>query len=281
MLKFAIEPSRGFKFRITRDVLRGKLSSAHRLTFFASSLKPHEILKGFEMSFEDLPNALLVEDDPNDRLQVRLQLELMGFVVYDSPSKLEAQELFGQRDYSIVLIHLGHSPLESMQLCRSIRAESTVPIIMLTQRDEIVDEEMVLSAGADDYVTKPIVDRILTSRITQQVKRGQTQRAPRANILTWGPLELDLSQHSFTIAGKVVMLTNTEYQFLQLLMANPQRIFSREQILSAIGAFRGLKSDHLVDSHASRLRKKIREAGGPELISVVRSVGFRLAPAQA
>ena len=134
------------------------------------------------MTFEDLPNALLVEDDAQDRLQVRLQLELMGFVVYDSPSKLEAQELFGQRDYSIVLIHLGHSPLESMQLCRSIRAESTVPIIMLTQRDEIVDEEMVLSAGADDYVTKPIVERILTSRITQQVKRGQTQRAPRANI---------------------------------------------------------------------------------------------------
>jgi two-component system catabolic regulation response regulator CreB len=125
------------------------------------------------------------------------------------------------------------------------------------------------------------VNRILTSRVTQQVKRGQTQRAPRANILVWGPLELDLSQHSFTIGGKVVMLTNSEYQFLQLLMANPQRIFSREQILQAIGAFRGLKSDHLVDSHASRLRKKIREAGGPELISVVRSVGFRLAPAQA
>ena len=139
----------------------------------------------------------------------------------------------------------------------------------------------MLSAGADDYVTKPIVERILTSRVTQQIKRGQTQRAPRANILAWGPLELDLSQHSFTISGKVVMLTNSEYQFLQLLMANPQRIFSREQILQAIGAFRGLKSDHLVDSHASRLRKKIREAGGPELISVVRSVGFRLAPTQA
>jgi DNA-binding response OmpR family regulator len=237
--------------------------------------------KGEIVTFEDLPNALLIEDEAQDRLHIRMQLELMGFVVYDTPSRLEGQELFGQRDYSIVLIHLGHAPLESMQLCRSIRAESTVPIIMLTQRDEVIDEEMVLSAGADDYVTKPIVERILTSRVTQQIKRGQTQRAPRANILTWGPLELDLSQHSFTISGKVVMLTNSEYQFLQLLMANPQRIFSREQILQAIGAFRGLKSDHLVDAHASRLRKKIREAGGPELISVVRSVGFRLAPAQS
>jgi DNA-binding response OmpR family regulator len=229
------------------------------------------------MMTDDRPNALLVEDDAEDRLQIRLQLELLGLVVYDAATQQEAQELFPQRDYSIVLIHLGHSQLESMQLCRSIRAESTVPIIMLTQRDEVVDEEMVLAAGADDYVTKPIVERILTSRITQQMKRGETQRAPRANVLTWGPLEMDLSQHSFKVAGKEVMLTNAEYQFLQLLLANPERIFSREQILQTIGSFRGYKSDHLVDSHASRLRKKIREAGGPNVISVVRSVGFRLA----
>lgn len=229
------------------------------------------------MAFEDLPNALLIEDDTDDRLSIRLQLELMGFTVYDTPTKIEAEELFSQRDYSIVLIHLGHSQLESMQICRSIRAESTVPIIMLTSRDEVIDEEMALAAGADDYITKPILDRILTSRVTQQVKRGQTQRAPRANILTWGPLEMDLSQHSFSISGKEVMLTNSEFQFLQLLMANPKRIFSREQILQTIGSFRGVGSDHLVDSHASRIRKKIREAGGPEVIAVVRSVGFRLA----
>lgn len=226
---------------------------------------------------DDLPNALLVEDDPEDRLNVRMQLELMGFVVYDTPSPSEAEELFGQRDYSIVLIHLGHAPLESMQVCRSIRAASTVPIIMLTKRDEVVDEEMVLGAGADDYVTKPIVPRILTSRVTQQVKRGQTQRAPRANVLTWGPLEMDLSQHTFLVDKKEVMLTNSEYQFLQLLMANPRRIFTRDQIIEAIGAFRGQGSDHVVDNHASRIRKKIKDSGGPDVIKVVRSVGFRLA----
>lgn len=229
------------------------------------------------MSFEDLPNALLIEDDADDRLAIRMQLELMGFVVYDTPSAQEAEELFEQRDYSIVLIHLGHQPLESMQVCRSIRAASTVPIVMLTKRDEIVDEEMVLGAGADDYVTKPIVPRILTSRVTQQVKRGQSQRAPRANILTWGPLEMDLSQHRFLVDKKEVSLTNAEYQFLQLLMANPKRIFSRDQIIEAIGAFRGQGSVHIVDNHASRIRKKIRDNGGPDVIKVIRSVGFRLA----
>ncbi len=228
------------------------------------------------MAFDDLPNALLVEDDAEDRLALRLQLELLGFVVYDTPSSTEADELFRQRDYSIVLIHLGHAQLDSLKVCRAIRAASTVPIIMLTSRDEVIDEEMVLSAGADDYITKPVVDRILSSRVIQQVKRGQSQRAPRANVLTWGPLSMDLSQHKFMISDKEVMLTNTEFQFLQLLMANPNRIFSREQILQAVGSFRGVNSDHIVDTHASRIRKKIRENGGPEVITIVRSVGFRL-----
>lgn len=85
---------------------------------------------------------------------------------------------------------------------------------MMTKRDEVVDEEMVLGAGVDDYGTKPIVPRILTSRVTQQVKRGQTQRVPRANILSWGLLEMDLSQHTFFVDGKEVLLTISEYQFL-------------------------------------------------------------------
>lgn len=224
------------------------------------------------------PNALLVEDHPDDRLEIRMQLELMGFVVYDTPSATGAHELFDLRDYTIVLIHLGHAPLEGLSACRAIRSVSTVPIIMMTHRDETVDEQMVLTAGADDYITKPILGRILTSRVTQQVKRGESQRVPRANILTWGPLEMDLSQHLFSVQGKAVLLTNSEYQFLQLLMANPERIFSREQIIAAIGAFRGVRSDHMVDSHASRIRKKIRSIGGPEVIRVIRSVGFRLAP---
>jgi two-component system response regulator MtrA len=135
---------------------------------------------------------------------------------------------------------------------------------------------MAMRAGADDYITKPIESKILTSRITQQIKRGQSQRAPRANILKWGELHMDLSQHSFKIGEKHINLTNMEYQFLQLLMENPQRVFSRNQILDAIGVMKGIGTDHIVDSHASRIRAKIRDNGGPKVISVIRSVGFRL-----
>ena len=222
-------------------------------------------------------NILLLEDTSKDRLDIRLQLEVMGFTVYDTPNPDEAKELFVLRDYVAVLIHVGHLPLRGLEICRWVRSESTVPIIMITSRDEVVNEQMSLNAGADDYVTKPIENRILQSRVTQQIKRGESQRAPRATLLTWGPLAMDLATHSFTLEGKEVGLTNTEYRFLQLLMENPHRVFSRDQILEAIGVMRGVGSNHLVDTHASRIRRKIIKAGGPQLISVIRSVGFRLA----
>ena len=226
---------------------------------------------------ETLPNVLLVEDDPQDRLDIRLQLEVMGLVVYDTPSVGEAEELIRLRDYSLVLLHLGHEPLESLRVCTGIRANSTVPIIMMAQRDEAVDVEMVMSAGADDYVKKPVLPRILVSRVTQQLKRGESQRSPRANILGWGDLEMNRAQHTFKIRDTVVSLTPTEYRFLQLLMAKPKRVFSRRQIMDAIPSLRGGASESVVDNHASRLRIKIRDNGGPDVIKVVRSVGFKLA----
>lgn len=221
-------------------------------------------------------NVLLGEDEPKDRLETRLHLELMGFIVYDTPTSIEAKEIFVQRDFSLVLIHFSINPLQSLELCRWIRAESNVPIIMMTKRGELVDEQMVMAAGADDYVSKPIDSTILSSRIVQQIRRGRGQRSPRANILVWGTMKMDLSNHEFSVGNQELHLTNTEFQFLQLLMENPQRIFTRNQILEAIGVMKGVGSNQLVDTHASRLRKKIREHGGPEVINVIRSVGFRL-----
>lgn len=221
-------------------------------------------------------NVLFIEDDAETREQVRLHLEVMGFVVYDTPSSKEGGEIFSQHSFNLVIVHLGHAQLASLEFVRLIRAASTVPILMLTKRDEIVDEAMIMAAGADDYISIPIDFKVLNSRVNQQIRRGESQRVPRANLLTWDNLEMDLSQHSFKIDEKFVQLTNTEFQFLQLLMENPARIFSRNQILEAIGVMKGIGTDHIVDTHASRIRNKIRENGGPKVISVIRSVGFRL-----
>lgn len=228
------------------------------------------------METEPKPNALLIEDNNQDRLDIKLQLEVMGFTVFDVASTHEAREVFGIRDYSLVLLHLGHAPLESLEICRQIRAQSTVPILMITQRGEVVDEELALGAGADDYIIKPIETRILTSRVTQQLKRGESQRAPRQTILSWENLTLDLAEHLFKIGEKEILLTNSEYRFLQLLMENPQRVFSKEQVLTAVSALKDAANSS-VETYAHQLRSKIKRNGGPDVIDVVRSVGFRLA----
>lgn len=222
------------------------------------------------------PNALLIEDNAEDRINIKLQLEVMGFSVFDVSSSTEAREIFPIRDYSLALIHLGHAPLESLEICRQIRALSTVPILMITKREEVVDEELALNAGADDYITKPIEQRILTSRVTQQLKRGESQRAPRQTILTWENLSLDLAEHLFKIGDKEILLTNSEYRFLQLLMENPERVFSKEQVLQAVSSLRESAAGS-VETYAGQLRAKIKRNGGPDVIDVVRSVGFRLA----
>lgn len=209
-------------------------------------------------------------------MSVKLHLEVMGFAVFDVSSAQEAREIFPIRDYSMVLIHLGHAPLEALELSRQIRAQSTVPILALTQRGEVLDEELALGAGADDYVTKPIEQRILTSRVTQQMRRGESQRAPRKTILTWENLSIDLAEHLFKIGDKEILLTNSEYRFLQLLMENPQRVFPKEQVLIAVTSLREAANGS-VESYAQQLRSKIKRNGGPDIIDVVRSVGFRLA----
>ena len=221
------------------------------------------------------PNALLVEDDAEDRLTIKLQLEVMGFTVFDVSSAQQARELFAIRDYSIVMIHLGHAPLDSLTVCRQIRAASTVPILMITKRGELIDEELALGAGADDYVTKPIEARILSSRVTQQYKRGESQRAPRKTLLTWENLTLDLAEHLFKIGEREILLTNSEFHFLQLLMENPQRVFSKEQVLDAITALR--QEAKSMESYVHQLRMKIKRNGGPDVIDVIKSTGFRLA----
>ena len=229
-------------------------------------------------SDEPQPNALLIEDDSSDRMSVKLHLEVMGFIVFDVSSAQVAREIFPMRDYSLVLIHLGHAPLDALELIRQIRAQSTVPIIALTQRGEVLDEELAMGAGADDYVTKPIEQRILTSRVTQQIRRGESQRAPRKTILSWENLSMDLAEHLFKIGDKEILLTNSEFRFLQLLMENPQRVFPKEQVLVAVSSLRQAANGS-VESYAQHLRTKIKRNGGPDVIDVVRSVGFRLAAA--
>jgi DNA-binding response OmpR family regulator len=149
---------------------------------------------------------------------------------------------------------------------------------MLTSRDEIIDEVMALNAGADDYAVMPISPHILTARVAHQLKRSQRPvTAPRENQLRQGPLMMDLDQYRFFVHDIEVVLTKSEFQIMRLLLENPSLVLSRQQFLTALDILPGVGSDHIVDTHASRLRAKIRRHGVENALTSVRGVGFRLA----
>ena len=224
---------------------------------------------------------LIVDDNEDVRQFVRASLEQEGFQVSEAIDGTSALTVFQEIKPSVVILDLTMGQPDGFEVCREIRKVSNVPIIMLTVRSEELDEAMCLAAGADDYITKPVSARILALRVSAQLRHANPALKESRERLTFGPLELNLESRELQIGDTSVSLTRTEFDFLRLLMEQPKRVFTREQIIEAIGGSQYFSSDHLLDTHASRLRIKIRSAGGPNVISAVRSVGYRLSAGTA
>jgi two-component system response regulator RegX3 len=139
-----------------------------------------------------------------------------------------------------------------------------------------MDEAMCLAAGADDYITKPVSARILALRTTTQIRHRMAKNIVDGTLITAGPLTLDTDTRELKVESKPVDLTKTEYDFIHLLIGNPKRVFTREEIAEAIGSSIEYSSDHLLDTHASRIRMKIREVSELKVLHAVRGVGYRL-----
>ncbi len=221
-------------------------------------------------------SILIVDDNEDIRLLLRAILVDEGFDVVDAINGVEAISKFASIKPALVVLDLSIGQPDGFAVCNEIRKTSTVPIIVLTSRGEEVDEAMCLTAGADDFITKPVSPRILVLRVKAQLRHKAQQQDSEEKLLKSGVLELNLESHEFTVNGAVVALTRTEHDFLKLLMVNPKRVFSRAQVLEAIGGSHAFSSDHLLDTHASRLRHKVKLAGGPKIVHAIRGVGFRL-----
>ena len=139
-----------------------------------------------------------------------------------------------------------------------------------------MDEAMCLAAGADDYITKPVSARILALRTSTQIRHLAAVKSIQGSVITFEDLALDTESRGFFIEGKRIELTKTEYDFLGLLFTNPKRVFSREEVSQAIGTSHEYSSDHLLDTHASRIRMKIKEVSEKKVLHAVRGVGYRL-----
>jgi len=186
-----------------------------------------------------------------------------------------AKRHFGSKKFHILILELVKLPGEPLDFLRWVRHQSVVPIIAITSRDSDLTEEMVLTWDADDYVVSPINEKILSNRIVQQVELSKRTTSTPNMLLSHQNLSLDLITHIFLVADVQVTLTATEYLIMQLFMKQPERVFTREQILETIGVGEGPGTDHIINSHISRLRIKVRNNGGPEVITVIRNMGYK------
>jgi DNA-binding response OmpR family regulator len=230
-------------------------------------------------------DILVVDDDADVRLFVRVSLEAEGYGVLEAADGDTALRLCSESEPSVIVLDLALGQPDGLEVCRRLRNKSNVPIIMLTSRADEIDQAMCLAAGADDYITKPVSSRIIALRVAAQLRRAtfkpvpdkDAKQSPLANTkLAWESIEIDVVAREVRVNSTLVSLTATEYELLKLLMEHPKQVFTRAQLAPTIGASQNFGLEHALDTHASRLRLKIRNAGGVEIVAAVRGVGYRL-----
>jgi DNA-binding response OmpR family regulator len=219
---------------------------------------------------------LIVDDNEDIRFFVKTALIPEGFDVIEAIDGNEALAIFRKSEPSAIILDLSIGQPDGFEVCREIRKTSSVPIIMLTSHLEEMDEAMCLAAGADDYITKPVSARILALRTTTQLRHRNIHNQIVGATITADQVSLNTDTRVLTIEKHPIELTRTEYEFLRLLISNPKRVFTREQISEAIGTSLEFSSDHLLDTHASRIRMKIKAVSNLKVLHAVRGVGYRL-----
>jgi two-component system OmpR family response regulator len=219
---------------------------------------------------------LVVDDDPHIRDIICFALGKAGMSALVAQDGVQALERFGGKPPDLVVLDIGMPEMDGLEVCRRIRKVSDVPILFLSARDEEIDRVLGLEIGGDDYVTKPFSPRELVARIHAILKRSRTPQSPRPATLSQGGLRLDPDSHAVTWADAPETLTAIEFAILQTLLARPQSVFSRDQILDATRGGAVHVSDRTIDSHVRNIRAKLAGAGCAQSIETVHGVGFRL-----
>ncbi len=220
---------------------------------------------------------LVVDDEPHIVELVRYNLEREGFQVSTAYDGHEALQRARTERPDLIVLDLMLPYVDGLEVCRILRRESTVPILVLTAKDGELDRVMGLETGADDYVTKPFSPRELVARVRAILRRSRPEAAggtqPR---LVAGDLVLDPNTREVFLAGRPVDLTAKEFDLLRLLMAHPNRVFTRDALLEHVWGYDYFGSTRTVDMHISRLRDKIEDdPASPTYIVTVRGVGYK------
>jgi two-component system response regulator MtrA len=217
--------------------------------------------------------VLVVDDDPALAEMLGIVLRSEGFdasFVGDGGAALAA---FHEMRPDVVLLDLMLPGMSGIDVCRAIRTESGVPIVMLTAKSDTVDIVLGLESGADDYVVKPFKPKELVARVRARLRRNDDEPVESLAI---GDLTIDVSGHSVSRAGALISLTPLEFDLLLALARKPRQVFTREVLLEQVWGYRHAADTRLVNVHVQRLRSKIeRDPENPRIVLTVRGVGYK------
>jgi len=224
---------------------------------------------------------LIVEDDPDTVNLIGLYLGRDGHKVISARDGLDGLRLAREARPDLVVLDLMLPRLDGMEICRTLREEFTVPIIMLTARVEEDDRLAGLDLGADDYVTKPFSPKELAARVRavlRRTARDAMERGPKE--LEFGDIKVDLRRWDVHVGATKVRLTPTEFRLLAMLITEPNRTFTREQIIDRVFGFDFDGFDRTVDAHVANLRRKLEVDGGEDrYVHTIYGVGYRFGDA--
>jgi DNA-binding response OmpR family regulator len=225
-----------------------------------------------------MESLLFIEDDDGIRLALSLALEDEGYEVRQAPDGAEGLAAFRRHAPDLVLLDLRLPDMSGFDVCRALRAESIVPIIMITAQTDTHDMVAGLEAGADDYVTKPVVPKELAARIRAALRRVHLHDKDTAPVpSTFGDVELRREQGIVLKAGRELNLTKTEFRLMCEFADHAGAVLSRDQLLERVWGYEYLGDSRLVDAHVRRLRLKVEDhPDDPKLIVTSRGVGYRL-----
>jgi len=224
---------------------------------------------------------LLVDDDPGVLDVLAFMLRREGFDVDEERDGTAALDKARTDAFDIVILDIMLPGMSGTDVCRALRSESDVPILMLTARDAEVDRVLGLELGADDYVTKPFSTAELLSRVRAILRRRELDRATGgATVRKLGGLQIDLGRHEVSVDGDRVHLTLSEFKVLSLLAEQPERIISRRELMQHLWASEHVGYEHACEVHISNLRRKIeKDPTQPERLVTVRGMGYKLVAA--
>lgn len=229
-----------------------------------------------------MADILIVDDDPQIRDVLRIALKQAGHVVSEAGDGAEGLAKARRGKADLIVLDIGLPEMDGLELCRHLRAERNTPVLFLTARDDEIDRVLAFELGGDDYVAKPFSPRELVARIRAILKRtAQGPVSGAGQPLQRGMVRLDAGRHLCTVSGDAVALTGREMALLAHLMARPEHVATKAQLVDAVYGNAIHVSDRTVDSHLRNLRAKLAEAGCDGAIETVHGVGIRMGPCRS